>query len=144
MASRTVSGKPESAGFTLIELLVVLAIIASLLAIVAPRYYQSTEIARETALKANLQTLREAIDHFHGDRGQYPQSLEALVEARYLRTIPVDPISGSASTWRLVAPPTNAAQAPQAAGPAPVSAGVYDVRSGAEGATRDGEPFENL
>lgn len=144
MASRTAGGRARSAGFTLIELLVVLAIIASLLSIVAPRYFQSTELARETALKANLQTLREAIDHFHGDRGQYPQSLEALVEARYLRSIPVDPVSGSASTWRLVAPPADSAPAPSGTGLAPTSAGVYDVRSGAEGVTRDGEPFENL
>lgn len=97
MASRIASGKPATGGFTLVELLVVLAIIATLLSVVAPRYFQATELARETALKANLQTLREAIDHYHGDRGQYPQSLEALVDARYLRAIPVDPISGSAT-----------------------------------------------
>ena len=143
MESPIVSGRAVRAGFTLIELLVVLAIIASLLSIVAPRYLQSTELAREAALKANLHTLREAIDHFHGDRGHYPASLEALVEARYLRAVPIDPISGSATTWLLV-PPPRAARPSTGSLPDSDAVGVYDVLSGAPGTTRDGKPFDSL
>lgn len=147
MAYRTASGNRASWGFTLIELLVVMAIIATLLSIVAPRYFQATDNAREAALRANLQTIREAIDHFHGDRGEYPQTLDELVQRRYLRAVPVDPIVGNALDWNLVPVPaasvdrTAGAQTPELSGG---STGVYDVRSAAAGTTRDGVPFENL
>ncbi len=134
-------------GFTLIEMLVVMAIIATLLSIAAPRYFRSTDDAREAALKSDLRTLREAIDHYHADRGSYPEVLDDLVEKRYLRAIPVDPITGEAGTWVLVPPPVP----PQASAPAtpnslPIAAptGIYDVRSGASGTTRDGQPYQNL
>ena len=91
-------------GFTLIEMLVVMAIIATLLSIAAPRYFRSTDDAREAALKSDLRTLREAIDHYHADRGSYPEVLDDLVEKRYLRAIPVDPITGKAE-WGLIRAP---------------------------------------
>lgn len=118
--------RENDSGFTLIELLVVLAIIASLLMIVAPRYFRTVDHSKEVALKQSLAVMRDAIDKFHGDQGVYPESLEALVEKRYLRGIPVDPITESAATWQVVAPgETNIGK-------------VYDVRSGAEGRSMDG------
>ena len=66
-------------GFTLIELLVVMAIIATLLSIVAPRYFTHLDRAREAALRETLVVVRDAIDKFHGDTGRYPESLEELV-----------------------------------------------------------------
>lgn len=119
-------------GFTLIELLVVMAIIASLLTIAAPRYLRSVDDAREAALKSNLAQMREAIDHFHADRGSYPQALVDLVEKRYLRAIPVDPITESAQSWQ-VSPPPGSQE----------SGTVYDVRSGAPGSSRMGEAYAN-
>ena len=132
-------------GFTLIEMLVVMAIIATLLSIAAPRYFRSTDDAREAALKSDLRTLREAIDHYHADRGSYPEVLDDLVEKRYLRAIPVDPIAGDA--WTLIPPPVPAqASVPATPTSLPGAAptGIYDVRSGASGTTRDGQPYQNL
>lgn len=116
-------------GFTLIELLVVMAIIALLLAVALPRYFQHLESSRETILKQDLAVMRDAIDKYNGDTGRYPESLETLVEARYLRALPVDPITERADTWQPVAPPDAE------------SGGVYDVRSGAPGTARDGTPY---
>jgi len=116
-------------GFTLVELMVVMAIIALLLALALPHYFNHLENARETVLKHDLTVMRDAIDKFHGDRGRYPDSLEELASARYLRAIPVDPITNRADTWQLI-PPTDG------------SAGsAYDVRSGAPGTARDGSAY---
>ncbi len=132
MAHPIATGKSFTQGFTLIELLVVMAIIATLLSIAAPRYLRSVDDARESALKSNLAQMREAIDHFHADRGTYPQALPDLVEKHYLRAIPVDPITDSAQTWQVF--------------PAPGSedtGAVYDVRSGAPGTSRLGDAYAN-
>jgi len=124
-----------------------MAIIATLLSIAAPRYYRASDNAREAALKADLRSMREAIDHYHGDRGIYPETLAELVDRRYLRAIPIDPISDSAETWKLLPhpewPASNQPTAPTA-GAVDDTSGIYDVRSGADGATRDGIPYGNL
>src|SRR5512132_3158518 len=91
-------------GFTLIELLVVMAIIATLLSLVAPRYFASLEKSKEAVLKQNLRVMREAIDQHYADREKYPETLEELVSKKYLRTIPPDPITESATTWVVTAP----------------------------------------
>ncbi len=116
-------------GFTLIELLVVVSIIATLLAIAAPRYFESVDRAKESVLRTDLRLLRESIDKFTADTGQLPESLQQLVDTRYLRSVPVDPITGSAASWVLVAPPDATGK------------GVFDVRSGASGQARDGTEF---
>jgi general secretion pathway protein G len=128
----TVTGKLRHRGFTLIELLVVMAIVATLLSIAAPRYLRGVDDAREAALKSNLAQMREAIDRFHADRGSYPAALPDLVEKRYLRAIPVDPITESSQTWQLSPAPG-----------AEDTGAVYDVRSGAPGTSRLGEPYAN-
>jgi general secretion pathway protein G len=116
-------------GFTLIELLVVMAILALLLAIAAPKYFESVDRAKEAALRTDLRVLRDAIDKFHADTGQYPQSLEALAQARYVRAVPADPVTDSAATWVLHPHPDG--QTP----------GIYDVSSGATGNGRDGSSY---
>ncbi len=113
-------------GFTLIELLVVMAIIATLLTLVAPRYFRSVEKSKEAVLHENLATLRDLLDKHYADTGKYPENLQMLVAKKYLRSIPVDPVAGSAETWVSV-PPEN-----------PEKGGVYDVRSGAPGKASDG------
>ena len=116
-------------GFTLIELLVVMAVIATLLTIAVPRYFRSIQRSREAVLKQDLTTLRESIDKFYGDTGKYPQTLAVLVEKRYMRSIPVDPIARTAEKWMVV----NSDD--------PEDNGVKDVKSGAEGAGENGVPY---
>lgn len=123
--------RAHQTGFTLMELMVVMAIIASLLTLALPRYFHSVERSREAVLRQDLSIMRDAIDKFFADRGRYPATLEELAEQRYLRKVPPDPITDSTSTWIVIAPPEGDAQE-----------GVYDVRSGAPGRSRDGEAYE--
>jgi general secretion pathway protein G len=119
-------------GFTLIELLVVLAIVALLLTLAVPRYFPTVDAAKETILADNLRNTREVIDQFYADRGRYPDSLEQLVEKKYLRALPVDPITDSTSTWILV-PPEDSSKG-----------NLYGIKSGAPGTTRSGKPYSEL
>ena len=89
-------------GFTLIELLVVLAIIATLLTLAVPRYYASIDKSKEAVLKENLYQMRDAIGKYYADRGKYPESLQALATDKYLRSVPLDPVTESATTWVVV------------------------------------------
>src|SRR5512139_2067091 len=108
--------EPRRNGFTLIELVVVLAILSLLLTIAVPRYLRTIENGRVSVQKQNIAALRDAIDKFHGDQGRYPESLDELVTARYLRAVPLDPAT-ERSDWVIV-PPQD-----------PSLTGVYDVRS---------------
>jgi general secretion pathway protein G len=108
-------------GFTLIELMVVLAIVALLVSIVAPHYAGRVNRAEETVLRENLALMRDALDQHYADAGRYPERIEDLVAKRYLRALPVDPLTQRADTWVAV-PPEN-----------PDKGGVYDVHSGAPG-----------
>jgi general secretion pathway protein G len=119
-------------GFTLIELLVVLAIVALLATIALPRYFNSLQHAKEVTLKQDLSVMRDTLDKFYADTGRYPATLDELVEKNYLRAVPVDPLTQSASSWIIVAPTNSDLD------------GVYDVKSGASGNTRDGVSFGDL
>ncbi|MFP3555509.1 type II secretion system protein [Paraburkholderia sp. SIMBA_049] len=119
-------------GFTLIELLIVLSIIALMLTLALPQYFHSIDASKEKILAENLHVTRDAIDKFYGDLGRYPDSLDELVDKRYLRAPPFDPVTDSATTWHIVPPD---AQFPGK---------VYDLQSGAEGTTLDGRPFNTL
>ena len=90
-------------GFTLLEMLVVMTLIALLLTLALPRYFHALDYGRANVQRQNLATIRDAIDKFHGDLGRYPDSLDELVARRYLRQVPVDPLSDS-SNWVVVAP----------------------------------------
>jgi len=119
-------------GFTLVELLVVLAIVATLLLLSLPRYTQSVVVARERVLAENLRTTRDAIDKFYADQHRYPESLDELVDKRYLRGLPMDPVLDSDKAWRIVPPPTDR------------QGQVGDIHSTAEGSTLDGKPYVEL
>jgi general secretion pathway protein G len=123
---RNLADARRTPGFTLIELLVALAVIALLLSIVTPRYFGSVSKTEETVLKENLHLMRDALDKYYSDAGRYPDGLADLVTKRYLRSIPDDPIT----TW-VVLPPAD-----------PQKGAVFDVKSGAKGAGRDGKPYE--
>lgn len=118
-------------GFTLIELIVVMAIVALLASIVAPRYFNSLHRSKETALLHSLTTMRDAIDQFAVDKRRYPDSLQELAEARYIREVPEDPLTGARDSWVELPPPADM----QAAG------NVWDVRSGAAGRAADGRLY---
>jgi general secretion pathway protein G len=119
----------DTAGFTLIEILVVLAILAVLLSIAAPRYFGGVDRSKETVLRQNLFQIRDSLDKYFADTGKYPDKLDDLVAKHYLRSAPVDPITGSTTTW-VVVPPQD-----------PEKGGVYDVKSGAEGKAKDGTAY---
>jgi len=123
-------------GFTLIELLVVLAIITSLMLLAVPKYFASIENAKEVTLKQNIKIIRETIDKYYGDTGEYPDSLEQLVEKKYLRSLPLDPVTERNDTWLIVSPPLESSD--KAKGK------VYDIKSGASGKTASGVAYEKL
>ena len=116
-------------GFTLIELLIVLGIVALLLTLAVPRFFPSVDKSKETILAENLRNTRIVIDQYRADTGRYPDSLEQLVEKKYLREIPYDPLTESRETW-VVQPPEEGEQGE-----------VYNVHSGAPGNDRNGRPY---
>jgi len=118
-------------GFTLIELIVVMAIIALLISIVAPRYMKSLEKSKEAVLKQDLWVMRDALDKYYGDLGKYPNSLDELVEQKYLRAVPVDPLTDSTTTWQVVAPVD------------PELGAIYNVKSGASGSSTIGTSYSD-
>lgn len=117
-------------GFTLIEVLVVMVIIATLLSLVAPRYFETVERAKESSLKHDLIIMRDAIDKYYSDTGVYPNTLEDLVQRKYLRSIPPDPVSGRTDAW-MVSPPVDIN----------VGGAIYDIHSGTEGVASDGSNY---
>lgn len=124
-------------GFTLIELLVVMTIIGILASIAAPNYQRSVIKARESVLMEDLYQMRRAIDAYFTDHGKYPDSLEALVEAKYLRGIPADPFTNAVDSWEVLAPTPAAESGEIAAG------GVEDVYSGSDLVGLNGIPYRD-
>ena len=122
-------GRRRIGGFTLIELLVVMAIIAVLLSIAVPRYMGNVAKANEAVLRENLFSVRDVLDKFHADTGRYPETLDDLVTKKYLRKLPMDPVTGSTDSWVIV-PPENRQ-----------NGGVYNIHSGAPGKARDGSLY---
>jgi general secretion pathway protein G len=121
-------------GFTLIEVLVVLALLFTLAAIAVVSHKNAVQRGREAVLKEDLFRMRDAIDQHYADKGKYPQSLEDLVAAGYLRAVPKDPITDSAATWQTIPAepdPANPTQEP----------GIYNVKSGSENTALDGTPY---
>jgi len=116
-------------GFTLIELLVVLSIVAVLATLAIPRYYNQIDGSKETVLRHNLKQTRETIDHFYGDMGRYPESLQELVERRYLAELPIDPMTESDKTWVIEAPPDG------------YKGNVYNLHSGSKESGRGGGAY---
>jgi general secretion pathway protein G len=116
-------------GFTLIELLVVMSIIGVLLTIAVPRYFRTVQRSKETVLRHDLSVVRESIDKYYGDVGQYPDALVALVDKHYIRNVPVDPFTKSAESWLVIASDD------------PDHPGVRDIHSGSPDSGSDGSPF---
>ena len=122
--------KAHKQGFTLIEVLVVMTLVALLVTIAMPKYFTGLQRSKEAVLKEDLRVLRQAIEDFHADKNQLPDSLEALVQQRYIKFIPVDPVTERSDSWQLEL--TYSTSYPQ----------VHDVKSGAEGVGLNGIPYQ--
>ena len=123
-----------SRGFTLIELLVVMLILTILAGVGLATYRNSITTANEAALKQNLFVMREALDQYYSDKNKYPPSLETLVEEKYIRALPEDPITKSTETWQVEF------SEPDASNPL-AEPGVFDVKSGSDRTAIDGSAY---
>lgn len=130
MEQNTATGRPcdpRQEGFTLIELLIVVSIIGILATMAVPTYQTSVIKAKEAVLRQDLMTLRDVLDQHRADQGKYPASLQTLVSAGYLRTVPKDPFTNSTTTWQEITGITEE--------------GVIDVFSGSEFVGTNGTPY---
>ena len=131
MAHRTRTGK---SGFTMIELMIVMAVITILVSMAVPFYQKSIIRSKESVLRNNLFTLRTVIDEYTMDKGKAPQTLQDLVSEGYLRTVPVDPMTGSDQSWKIIM--EDAMTSVNQTEP-----GIFDVRSGSDKTSLEGTPY---
>lgn len=129
-------------GFTLLELIIVIAVIGILATIAMPALKDVPRKAAESVLKTDLRIFRDVIDQYHGDKGHYPPTLEALVETGYLRDLPRDPITKSSETWQVVYEDLALEDLPAETDlPEDLQPGIIDVHSGSELLSLDGTPY---
>ena len=135
-------GKSAQRGFTLIELLVVVAILGILVTMAVPTYQKMVTRTKETVLRQNLWVMRDVIDQYYTDKGKYPEDLESIVTAGYLRSIPLDPITGT-NEWTTEPYTGNeeGALEPTEAEQSEGSGGIWDVHSTSELSSMDGTPY---
>jgi general secretion pathway protein G len=128
------SGNRLRRGFTIVEMIIVMAIISIILALAIPIYQKSLIRAKESVLKNNLFTMRTVIDEYTYDKQKAPQDLRDLVDAGYLRSIPVDPMTGRNDSWRVEMEDAMASVNQ-------TEPGIYDVRSGSDQRSLEGTPY---
>ena len=121
-------------GFTFVELMVVTTIIVILMSMAIPVYNKTIVHAKEGILHDNLVTLRRSIDHYTYDKQKAPQSLQDLVTEGYLAKVPIDPMTGSNQSWRLIM--EEASQNVNQSEP-----GIFDVRSSSDKMGLDGTAY---
>ena len=128
------SKRTQDAGFTLVELMIVMAIIGVLAVVAVPSYISAIKHAREAVLREDLHILRAAIDSYTMDKQKAPQSLDDLVQEGYLKTIPEDPMTHSASSW--VTDSSDALHSLDQTDP-----GIDDIHSGSQESGSDGQAY---
>lgn len=129
-----IRARASERGFTLVELMIVMLIISILMAIAIPNYIAAQKAAREAVLKEDLHVMREAIDSYTQDKAKAPQSLDDLVQAGYLKAMPVDPITRRSDTWMPV-------QEDSMHSLDQTQPGIDDVHSGSQETSSGGEPY---
>jgi general secretion pathway protein G len=122
----------RSAGFSLLELMIAMFILIILISVALPTYQRSVQHARETVLKENLWQMRRAIDQYSADKGKLPQSLDDLVQGKYLRSKPIDPVTEKEEWDEVMGTDPSSPDENQ---------GLQDVKSMAEGEDSEGTPF---
>lgn len=127
-------GSLRTAGFTIIELMIVMSIVVILIGVAVPLYQRSVIRAKESILKNNLFTMRTVIDEYTYDKQKAPQTLQDLVTEGYLRDVPMDPIVGDNTSWRVIM--EDAMQSVNQTEP-----GIFDVKSGSDKMSLDGTPY---
>ena len=130
------SSLTRNSGFTLVELLIVISLISILAAMGLVQYKNSVVSSKEAVLRTDLFRMRDAIDQYYADKGKYPSALDSLVSDGYMRKVPEDPITKSPDTWVTVPAepdPNNPSS----------DAGIYDVKSGAQGTGLDGSNYSD-
>ncbi len=127
--------RPAQQGFTLLELMIVMVVIGILAAIAIPSYTNNVRHAKEAVLREDLRTMRSAIDAYTVDKQKAPQELQDLVEAGYLKTMPIDPFTRRSDTW-VPAQSDTLSSVDQTD-----SGGVDDVHSGAQMTASDGTAY---
>ncbi len=142
MARPTPSGSAQARprrrqrGFTFVELMVVITIIVVLISMAIPIYSNTIRRSKEAVLHQNLQTLRSVIDNYTYDKMKAPQQLQDLVSEGYLRAIPVDPMTRSNQSWKVILEDTD--QSVDQSQP-----GIFDVKSGSDKTALDGTPYSD-
>jgi general secretion pathway protein G len=121
-------------GFTLLELMIVMVVIGLLAAIAIPSYTRNIRAANEAVLKADLHTMRTAIDSYTVDKQKAPQSLDDLVQSGYLKFMPVDPMTKRSDTWMTVQEDTLMSLDQ-------TESGINDVHSGSQQTALDGTSY---
>jgi general secretion pathway protein G len=121
-------------GFTLVELMIVMTIVTVIMAMAVPMYQKAIVRAKESVLKNNLFTLRTLIDEYTFDKAKAPPTLDDLVREGYLRQVPVDPMTGSNQSWRIIMEDAMASVNQ-------MEPGIFDVRSGSDQASLEGTPY---
>ena len=123
----------SESGWTLVEMLIVISLVVIMAGIATAGYTTAITRSKEAVLKEDLFRMRDALDQYFADRQEYPPSLDSLVSEGYLRTIPDDPFTNTNTSWQSIQAeydPSN-----------PLSQGIFDVKSGAEGLAIDGSPY---
>lgn len=126
--------RPAEQGFTLLELMIVMVVIGLLAAIAIPSYTNNVRNAKEAVLREDLHTMRTAIDSYTVDKQKGPQSLDDLVQAGYLRSIPKDPFTNRTDTWTPV-------QEDSLLTVDQTQPGISDVHSGAQQTSSQGTAY---
>ena len=134
MGLRTLSGRSARRGFTFVELMVVITIIVILISIAIPIYQKTITRAKESVLANNLFTLRTVIDNYTYDKQKAPQTLQDLVSEGYLRDVPIDPMTGNNTSWRLKMEDASASVSQS-------EPGIFDVNSSSDKIGLDGRPY---
>lgn len=120
-------------GFSLLELVIAMFILIILLSVAIPTFQYTIQHAKETVLKENIRQMENAIDQYGADKGKLPQSLQELIEARYLREIPVDPITEKAEWEEVQGEDGFSGEGGQ---------GLKEIKSLADGEDSSGKPYK--